>query len=130
MKRPASALRATAGKPGRLKGLAELKSVRITRPPPATPVIHGDPPNRKPVRIEAAAEFREAVRDVRPLAVGSPPAHRSARRESGQGEAGHPAQRERDNRAVLTESLGEAIDLETMLETDASLSYRRNGISA
>jgi DNA-nicking Smr family endonuclease len=93
-------------------------------------VSHGDPPIRKRVRIEAAAEFHEAVRDVRPLAVGSRPAHRSARREGGQGEAGHPAQRERDNRAVLTESLGEAIDLETMLETDASLSYRRNGISA
>ncbi|HEY4037313.1 MAG TPA: hypothetical protein VGM15_00705, partial [Burkholderiaceae bacterium] len=74
-----------------------------------------------PPRIEAAVEFREAMRDVTPLAVGSPPARRGAQREGGKGEAGHPAQRERDNRAVLTESLGEAIDLETMLETDASL---------
>jgi DNA-nicking Smr family endonuclease len=38
-------------------------------------------------------------------------------------------QRERDNRAVLDESLGEQIGIESLLETDASLSYRREGIS-
>lgn len=39
-----------------------------------------------------------------------------------------PVQRERDERAVLEESLSEQISVETLLDTDAALSYRAQGI--
>ena len=120
MKRPTS-------KEGRLKSLAELKTVRIAHAPAATPVSQGDPPRAR-LRIQASTEFREAVRDVTPLALRSP---RGAGGPPKSRAKPHPAQRERDNREVLVESLADdAIDLESLLETDASLSYRRNGISA
>jgi DNA-nicking Smr family endonuclease len=68
-------------------------------------------------------EFLEAMRGVTPLAKPRPvPVVARARP--------HAAQRERDDRAVLDESLADRIDFESLLETDASLSYRRAGISA
>jgi DNA-nicking Smr family endonuclease len=119
MKRPASP-------GGRLKSLAELKSVRISKPQPArvTQETGAAPPRRAQPRTDAAAEFREAVRDVTPLAGATArlPATAHARPD--------PVQRERDDRAVLDESLAEQIGVESLLETDESLSYRRNGISA
>lgn len=39
-----------------------------------------------------------------------------------------PRQRLADNRAVLHESISDAFDVDTLLETDAELSYRRDGI--
>jgi DNA-nicking Smr family endonuclease len=120
--KPAEAHRTKAA---RLKGLAELKSVRVTRSSAATSAAEA--PSAAAPAAELT-EFREAVRDVTPLArrsthrAGGPPAPRAQP---------HPAQRERDNRAVLAESVADdAIGLESLLETDASLSYRRNGISA
>jgi DNA-nicking Smr family endonuclease len=78
--------------------------------------------------MQASSEFREAVRDVTPLALRSP---RGAGGPPTPRAKPLPAQRERDNREVLAESLADdAIGLESLLETDASLSYRRNGISA
>jgi DNA-nicking Smr family endonuclease len=41
-----------------------------------------------------------------------------------------PLQRVRDDQAALDESLTEEIGIESLLETDESLSYRRDGISA
>jgi DNA-nicking Smr family endonuclease len=120
---PAEARSAKAG--GRLKSLAELKSVRIAKPQAARAAHETEaaPGRRAQPRTDAAAEFREAVRDVKPLGVACrPPAPSNARPD--------PVQRERDNRAVLDESLGDQIGIESLLETDASLSYRRAGISA
>ncbi len=39
-----------------------------------------------------------------------------------------PAQRQRDERAVLQEALSDGFDAESLLETDEALSYRRPGI--
>lgn len=74
-------------------------------------------------RGEAAAEFLDAVRDVVPLI--KPP------RVPAAPTAAPPdaLQSERDDRAALDESLAE-IDVESLLETDESLSYRREGIGA
>ncbi len=116
MKRPGAA--AVGAKTGRIKSLAELRSVRIARVEVAQ--------NRSETTqapAPAATEFLEAVRGVTPLAKPCPVP--VAGRTSP-----HPAQRERDNRAVLDESLADRIDIESLLETDASLSYRRAGISA
>lgn len=41
-----------------------------------------------------------------------------------------PRQRERDDRAVLDESLSDEIDIERFLDTDDALSWRREGIGA
>ena len=112
-----------------LKSLAELKSVRVARAPletPARPLQSASPVRAQP-RKEAAAEFREAMRDVTPLSVSSS----SSRQLSAASDAWpHPVQRERDDRAVLDESLADQIGIESLLETDESLSYRRQGISA
>ena len=106
---------------GRLKSLAELGSVRPARPQAALQARRTQAaaqPSRR-----AADEFLEAVRDVTPLPKPRPmPIAPRARP--------HPAQRERDDRAVLVESLAEQIGIESLLETDESLSYRGHGISA
>jgi DNA-nicking Smr family endonuclease len=116
MKRP------PAAGAGRLKSLAELKSVvRLGVAPAPPPARAGDTTTR--VRVEAATEFLEAMRGVTPLPVTRrPPAAPRARP--------HPVQRERDNRAVLDESLADRIGVETLLDTDEALSYRRHGIGA
>jgi DNA-nicking Smr family endonuclease len=41
-----------------------------------------------------------------------------------------PIQREKEHQAVLRESLSDDFDVETLLETDDSLSYRANGIGS
>ena len=114
--------------PERLKSLADLAALRIGREQRAVSAHggHAGRPAPQP-RNEASAEFREAVRDVKPLA------RRSAQRAGGlpaPRARPHPVQRERDNRAVLDESLAESIGIESLLETDEALSYRRAGISA
>jgi DNA-nicking Smr family endonuclease len=40
----------------------------------------------------------------------------------------HPLQRDRDEEQVLAESVSDEIDVESLLETDESLSFRRGGI--
>ncbi|HEX6364285.1 MAG TPA: Smr/MutS family protein, partial [Albitalea sp.] len=40
-----------------------------------------------------------------------------------------PRQRERDDAAVLREAISDELDVETLLETDEALSFRRRGIS-
>src|SRR6266853_2448035 len=106
---------------GRLKSLAELRSVRVAGPAPPPPAA----PERQPAalpRIQAAAEFLEAGRDVTPLAKpGRLPAAKPAQPEA--------LQRERDDRAALDESLAEEIGIESLLGTDGSLSFCLVGIS-
>jgi DNA-nicking Smr family endonuclease len=108
-----------------LKSLAELKSVRIVQPK-AAPSVAAPAAKEGPAPKQAAAEFLEAVRGVTPLS------DMTSRRHRPTGEPiadPRPVQRERDNRAVLDESLADCIGVESLLETDASLSYRREGIS-
>ncbi len=68
--------------------------------------------------------FAEEVANATPL----PPANRAVLRKS----APPPAsiQRQRDEQAVLAESLSDEIDIERYLDTDESLSWRRPGIGA
>jgi len=42
----------------------------------------------------------------------------------------HPRQRELDERAALEASMSDEIDIERLLDTDASLSYRRESVGA
>jgi DNA-nicking Smr family endonuclease len=105
----------------RLKSLAELKSVRLARPEPVLPARRSQAPQQP--RLQASVEFREAVRGVTPLLKAPPvPIVAPARPD--------PAQRERDDQAVLDESLSDQISIESLLDTDESLSYRSQGISA
>ena len=66
------------------------------------------------------------MRGVTPLALRSPKGAGGPSRKLAQP---HPAQRERDDRAVLDESLTDQISIETLLDTDEALSYRSDGIS-
>ena len=79
-------------------------------------------------RAERAARearlFQDAVADAVPLP-------RTGRREpDSPALAPRAAQFERDERAALDESLSDCLDIERLLETDDSLSYRRPGIGA
>ncbi len=68
------------------------------------------------------ALFRAAVADARPLAPHGriePPRYRPA---------AIPNQFLRDEREALRDSLSDAIDVDSLLETDAALSFRRHGI--
>ena len=103
---------------GRLKSLAALRSVTLARPARTAPAKV-----EPPAEAQAAAEFREAVRDVTPLA-------HSRQLPSASPVAPEARQRVRDDQAALDESLTEEIGIESLLETDESLSFRRDGISA
>ncbi|HUN94374.1 MAG TPA: Smr/MutS family protein [Burkholderiaceae bacterium] len=69
-----------------------------------------------------SGDFHEAMKDVAPL-------RRDARHVAPLPQPPpHPRQRQRDDRAVLQESVSDEIDIESLLETDDALSYRRAGI--
>jgi DNA-nicking Smr family endonuclease len=70
----------------------------------------------------AAHEFAAAVQDVTPLAPHGRYQPRPAR------PLPHARQRERDEAQVLVDSVSDEIDVESLLDTDADLSYRRAGI--
>ncbi len=119
-------------RPKSLKSLAELSAIRIASEQRAASAHggHAGAPaadaRSTPARSAEVEDFREAVRDVKPLPGAAARPHRPV----GPGARPHPVQRERDNRAVLDESLAESIGIESLLETDEALSYRRAGISA
>jgi DNA-nicking Smr family endonuclease len=80
-------------------------------------------------REQAARERRE--RDLFALSVGPvAPLRRSAARVVARSQP-HPVprQRERDEAAVMREAISDEFDVESLLETDDSLSYRRAGIA-
>ncbi|HEX7157150.1 MAG TPA: Smr/MutS family protein, partial [Burkholderiaceae bacterium] len=66
--------------------------------------------------------FRDAMEGVTPLAPSG------QRRAAAAPHAPLPHQRQRDDRAALAESVSEEIDIETLLDTDDTLSYRRAGV--
>jgi DNA-nicking Smr family endonuclease len=108
----------------RLKDFGELAALRARLADAAVAEEKRARENARAARVASRETdaFREAVRGVEPLAPAgrhdaAPPAP-----------APHPRQRERDDAAVLRESVSDDIDVETLLDTDDSLSYRRSGI--
>lgn len=84
------------------------------------------PPGAVPNDADRAL-FRAATAGTRPLALpdASPPAGSRPAPP-----APVPLQRERDERSVLREAMSDELDLDHLLETDAALSWRRDGIGA
>jgi DNA-nicking Smr family endonuclease len=76
-------------------------------------------------RVAAEANvFRSAVADATPI----PDSGRIIQRPPRLSPA--PRQRQADEREVLDQSISDEIDIESLLETDESLSWRRSGIGA
>ncbi len=73
-------------------------------------------------REREANVFRDALSDAVPLKP-SGRVHRQAPASSA-----HPRQRELDERAALEASMSDEIDVERLLDTDETLSFRREGV--
>ncbi|HKX41068.1 MAG TPA: Smr/MutS family protein [Burkholderiaceae bacterium] len=91
---------------------------------------------RREVAEEAARQREQAARERRErelfaLTVGPVvPLHRgSAQAVAQAGPHPVPRQRERDEAAVMHEAISDEFDVESLLETDESLSFRRPGIA-
>lgn len=127
MKRPAPApsLRGRPKTGKGLKGLAALDSIRAslaTGRPAAAPASLLSAPAPAPPGPEPGTEFVEAMRGVTPL-------RRAPLRPAANAlPAPDALQRARDDRAALDESLAAEIGIESLLDTDEALSYRREGI--
>lgn len=82
-------------------------------------------------RVAAAMRLAEQERRVFELTVGPVTPLRSTDRVIHDREqpAPEPRQREADERAVLLQALSDEIDIDTLLDTDETLSFRREGIS-
>jgi DNA-nicking Smr family endonuclease len=81
-------------------------------------------------RLAAALRLAEQERRVFELTVGPVTPLRHVERVLHELElpAPEPRQREADERAVLLQALSDEIDIDTLLDTDESLSFRRDGI--
>ncbi len=108
-------------KSGRLADLAQIRAALIDERRRAESLEAGE-------RERAAAERREkelfanSVGQVVPLRKSAPPAPPRARPEA------IARQRQRDEAAALVESISDAFDVESLLETDDALSFRRRGV--
>lgn len=82
-------------------------------------------------RVAAALRLAEQERRVFELTVGPVTPLRQVDRVLHEREqpAPEPRQREADERAVLLQALSDEIDIDTLLDTDETLSFRRDGIS-
>ncbi|MGQ3052308.1 MAG: Smr/MutS family protein [Roseateles sp.] len=82
-------------------------------------------------RIAAAMRLAEQERRVFELTVGpvTPLRHVDRVLHELEQPAPEPRQRQADERAVLLQALSDEIDVDTLLETDETLSFRREGIS-
>jgi len=82
-------------------------------------------------RVAAALRLAEQERRVFELSVGPVTPLRQLDRVLHDREqpAPEPRQREADERAVLLQALSDEIDVDTLLDTDETLSFRRDGIS-
>jgi DNA-nicking Smr family endonuclease len=108
-------------KEGRLADLASLRAALLaerTRGELATAAEH----ERAAAEARERSLFADAVGQVVPLRKPPTPAPERARPEA------IARQRERDEQAALAESISDAFDAESLLETDDALSYRRHGI--
>jgi DNA-nicking Smr family endonuclease len=110
--------------PGRGKSLAELAALReeLARRAREHERSARAEVERRRRAEHAAQEFVTAMQDVTPLAPHGRYRPRPAR------PLPHARQRERDEAQVLVESVSDEIDVESLLDTDAELSYRRPGI--
>ena len=82
-------------------------------------------------RLAAAARLAEQERRVFELSVGPVTPLRRVDRvlHALEQPSPEPRQREADERAVLLQALSDEIDIESLLETDETLSFRREGIA-
>lgn len=111
----------------RIKGLAELARVRDELAQRAQNEARRRREQAQQRRHAAAVadEFKvavEALGDVKPLAP------HGRRHHALPPHPPQPKQRQLDERQVLAQSVSDEIDLESLLDTDESLSYRRPGI--
>lgn len=79
---------------------------------------------------DAARQAREASLFRHEVADAVPLASRGRIEPVRQGPPPRPHQREQDEQAALAESLSDEIDIERLLDTDETLSWRRPGIGA
>lgn len=105
-----------------MKHLSKLEALRKQLKPTPEPLKGGDPGiGPDPMGTEADL-FNHAMQDVIPLA----PLNKTL------APVLHPPaiaiQRIKDEKAALSESLSDAFDVESLLETDDRLSWRRDGI--
>jgi DNA-nicking Smr family endonuclease len=108
-------------KEGRLADLASLRAALLaerTRGELAKAAEH----ERAAAEARERSLFADAVGQVVTLRKPPTPAPERARPEA------IARQRERDEQAALAESISDAFDAESLLETDDALSYRRHGI--
>lgn len=82
-------------------------------------------------RVAAALRLAEQERRVFELSVGPVTPLRRVDRvlHAREQPAPEPRQREADERAVLLQALSDEIDIDTLLDTDETLSFRREGIA-
>lgn len=111
----------------RLRGLGELARLReeLAQRAQAEASRRREQAELRRREATAAGEFRvavEALGDVKPLA---PHGRQHPARPP---HPPHPRQRQLDERQVLAQSVSDEIDIESLLDTDESLSYRRPGI--
>lgn len=111
----------------RIRGLGELARLRDELAQRARDEAHRRREEAQQRRRETAvaSEFRNAVEalgGVKPLA---PHGRRHHVRPP---HPPHPQQRQLDEQQVLAQSVSDEIDIESLLDTDDSLSYRRPGI--
>jgi DNA-nicking Smr family endonuclease len=113
-------------KPPRPRSLADLAALRDALAEQARAAA------KRTAHERAEAERREHERTLFARSVGAVAPLPSAHARRGGADAPRPAalprQRRLDEQAVLRESLSDEIDVETLLDTDESLSYRRHDI--
>jgi DNA-nicking Smr family endonuclease len=82
---------------------------------------------RRLLETKRASEFRDAVEQMGGVAPLAPHGRHPAKHVE---PAPHARQRERDDESALIESVSDEIDVDSLLDTDDQLSYRRDGIGA
>lgn len=124
MKKNASPSNAEPYSETRFHGLAALKTVQKTLQQRAQQAAREKAEQRKQEnqRHADANLFRRSMGSVTPLEPSGRVTHFATK------PAPHPRQRIQDELRVLDESLSDEFDVETLLDTDESLSYRRPDI--
>lgn len=90
--------------------------------PPVTPALHEPAPTQAD-----RALFRTAAAGAQPLALPDHPLPPGLQRRLPEA---IPLQHVRDEQAVLREAMSDELDLDHLLETDATLSWRRDGVGS
>lgn len=124
MKKNASPSNAEPSSETRFHGLAALKTVQKTLQQRAQQAAREKAEQRKQENQKHADAnlFRRSIGSVTPLEPSGRVTHFATK------PAPHPRQRIQDELRVLDESLSDEFDVETLLDTDESLSYRRPDI--